>query len=553
MKQYKSLIVIAFACLTLASCSDYLTTQLMNQKTTSNFYQTPSDAMTALTGCYNGLYLIGTTGNMNPAFNVVSEVMSDNCLGGGGASDPLNYPIIDAENPNINPGIIDLFLPHWNLYYQAVFRCNELIQNEDNVDWASEPTTLTKDQCDGEVKFLRAYFYFDMVRLWGNIPLLTTASTDNLPQASPDSVYMQIVSDLKDAISELPAVSVASQPYTGRVTKWAAEAMLARVFLFYTGYYGKTDVAGFTKTDALAAVEDVIANSGHSLVPNFTSLWPGPSTQKGITYAGELNPEIVFSIRYTYANSNYYSGQWNGNNWMVQMTMRAGGVKSYLYPFGDGWGMCNVDPKLYAAFDPNDSIRRFASIINMAVEYPDYTHTSELQEGGGYGPSLEYTGFQNKKYVNLANENGTDLAVAAGGVNNQVSQYQDYFVIRYADVLLMAAELGSPNTESYFNQVHTRAGLPSIGSGLTKAQILDERRFEFAFEGIRYWDLLRQGINAAAATIVANTTLNMVHDGSNNPAGNFTAQNFITTGGFLQIPQSQITASGGVLKQNPGW
>ena len=544
MKKYKiSTLAILAGIILLVSCNNYLKTQLMNQKTSSTYYQTPSDAMTALTGCYNGLDLIWNAGI---AFPVASEIFSDNCLGGTGASDNMSYQILDAQNNKIM-SINDMFLSNWQAYYQAIYRCNVLIQNEGNVDWASDSATLTKSKCDGEAKFLRAYLYYDMVRLWGNIPLLTAPSSDNLPQANPDSVYAQIISDLKDAASELPAISVTTQPYTGRATKWAAEAMLARVFLFYTGYYGKTDCAGFTKANALAAVEDVIANSGHRLESNFVSLWPAACVQDSITgspvvYAGENNSEVVFSIKYTYANSNYNGGV-NGNGWLVMMGMR----DETHYPFYMGWGACTVDPKLYNAYDANDQ-RRFASIINVATEVPAFGTS-----GTGISDQREYTGYYNKKYTPMCDANGNSLAVNAGGTNFMISQYQDYFVMRYADVLLMAAELGSSNAESYFNQVHTRAGLSPIGAAPTETQILNERRFEFAFEGIRYWDLLRQGINTAASTIIANTSTNLLQDGTSNAAANFTAQNFILTKGFQQIPQTQITLSNGVLKQNAGW
>ncbi|HET9054794.1 MAG TPA: RagB/SusD family nutrient uptake outer membrane protein, partial [Cyclobacteriaceae bacterium] len=136
-----------------------------------------------------------------------------------------------------------------------------------------------------------------------------------------------------------------------------------------------------------------------------------------------------------------------------------------------------------------------------------------------------------------------------GGSNDfQVSQDQDFVVIRYADVLLMAAEMGSANAQSYYDEVRLRSGLTSRAA--TKNNILEERKFEFAFEGIRYWDLLRQGLPTAASTIAqtqdvlsGNTPDEVVID-----AGNITL-----TRGFMQIPNTQITLSDGVLVQNPGW
>ena len=113
--------------------------------------------------------------------------------------------------------------------------------------------------------------------MFGNIPLLTTPSSDNIPQANSDSVYNVIAQDLKYAIENLPATSYPNQDKStyGRVTKWAAEALLARVYLYYTGYYGKTDLAGITKTNALSYAEDVITNGGFGLIDNFANLPAG--------------------------------------------------------------------------------------------------------------------------------------------------------------------------------------------------------------------------------------------------------------------------------------
>jgi starch-binding outer membrane protein, SusD/RagB family len=139
--------------------------------------------------------------------------------------------------------------------------------------------------------------------------------------------------------------------------------------------------------------------------------------------------------------------------------------------------------------------------------------------------------------------------------NFQTGQSQDFFVIRYSDVLLMAAELGSPNAVSYYNQVHHRADPSAAPAGaVSKSDILAERRLEFAGEGLRYWDLLRQGLDVAASTIAANTSVSYFQDGTANPPSASKLQaNIKTTRGFQQIPNDQITLSSGTLKQNAGW
>jgi hypothetical protein len=150
----------------------------------------------------------------------------------------------------------------------------------------------------------------------------------------------------------------------------------------------------------------------------------------------------------------------------------------------------------------------------------------------------------------LCDQSGTSIVS-----NFQTGQYQDFFAIRYSDVLLMAAELGSTNAVSYYNQVNHRANPTATpATSVSKSDILAERRLEFVGEGIRYWDLLRQGITTAAATIAANTTVSNFNDGTANPPSASKLQaNITATRGLQQIPDDQITLSSGVLKQNAGW
>lgn len=143
------------------------------------------------------------------------------------------------------------------------------------------------------------------------------------------------------------------------------------------------------------------------------------------------------------------------------------------------------------------------------------------------------------------------LAEQLGGVNFLIGQYQDFIMIRYADVLLMAAELGSSNAQTYFDQVRQRAYQSNFSSiPVTPDNIREERRLEFAGEGIRYWDLLRQGVNVAASTIAESA---VVLSGGVSETITIKAANIIEKRGFQQIPNTQITLSNGVLKQNEGW
>jgi hypothetical protein len=305
------------------------------------------------------------------------------------------------------------------------------------------------------------------------------------------------------------------------------------VFLYYTGYYGKTDLAGqVSKAEALAYLEDVITNSGHGLVADYAKLWPAASVTG---YAGEDNQETIFAIKYTFTSN--YDGDVDGNHWMVMTGMR----EQFSFPYGNGWGGCTVNPKLWAAFDDDDE-RKVASIISIDDEDIDFKNETKQRE---------YTGFYLKKYSPMCDEDGNSIAVENGGVNFMIGQFQDYVSIRYADVLLMAAELGSPSAQSYFDAVRQRAFKGNFASiPVTPANILNERRLEFAGEGIRYWDLLRQGIATAAATIAETA---QVKNGGTVTTKTITAAKIQETNGLQQLPNTQITLSKGVLIQNTGW
>lgn len=531
MKNLK-LYIPVIALLSLVACKkSFLNTEDVTSATEQNFYKTTDDAWKALVGVYDGLQRAGSSGWGLQV--TTTEAMSDDAFGGGGNADGLGLQMVDEFDKLRSPSDQDLYGDNWNVYYKGIYRANMLLANLDRVDWKGN-TTLRKTY-ESETRFIRAFLYFDMVRLWGNIPLVTKSTTENLPQASPDSVYRLIAEDLKFAAANLPATSYTTQPVSthGRVTKWAAESLIGRVFLYYTGYYNKTDLAGsVTKAQALAYLEDVISNGGFGLVSNFANLWPAASLTN---YVGEDNKETVFAIKYTYTSD--WNGNVDGNSWMVMNGIR---VQS-IYPYGMGWGANTVNPKLWNAYDANDT-RRNATIISIADESLDFKNKKDQRE---------YTGYYLKKYAPMADAAGNSLAEKMGGVSFMISQFQDFVSIRYSDVLLMAAELGSTNAQKYFDDVRKRAfGANFVQIPVTQANILKERRLEFAGEGMRYWDLLRQGISTAASTIAETAT---VESGGVNTTVTISAANITKTKGLSQIPNSQITLSNGVLKQNEGW
>jgi hypothetical protein len=397
-----------------------------------------------------------------------------------------------------------------------------------------------KTRYTGEAKFLRAYYYFDLVRLFGNVPLITKPVEGNnyyISQANADSVYMQIAGDLKEAIADLTpsAVTYSNIPANeyGRATKWAAEALLGRVYLYYTGYYSKPDLAGsVTKQDAIAAIDDVIDNSGYGLVSNYANLWRAAS---GSNFAGQNNNEGVFVIQYSGQGLGNWNQQ-NGNRFQVMVGIRSQNLGNYY----KGWGMGTVNPSLWNDYESGDA-RQSASIISVEDEglAGQYVLSDQAQ----------YTGYFWKKYTPVG---GSDRPDANGG-DFQIDNYDNYVAIRFADVLLMGAELNLSTdlgkAQGYYNRVRDRAFNNDItrrktltGDAAGLKLVLEERRLELALEGQRYWDLLRQGVPAAKSAI-------------DNSAGGVDFQvNFPSaTKGLFEIPQTQVSLSNGTLHQNDGY
>ncbi|MCC2600476.1 RagB/SusD family nutrient uptake outer membrane protein [Sphingobacterium sp. FBM7-1] len=524
----------------LSGCSaSFLDVEPMTDVLENNFYKTIDDAEMALIGCYDGYQRTSSNGNLS--FTVASEILSDNCFGGTGHTDGRGYQVLDRFDKAQSPSDNNLFDGTWTDYYAGIFRCNTLLTKMEETDFGDQQNTQLR--IEGETRFLRAIMYFDLVRLFGRVPLLTSPTSENVPQVEAKETYQLIVEDLKFAADNIPADAYPKSNAAnndGRVTAHAAKALLARVYLFYTGYYGVDDLA-VTKAEVLAGLEEVISSNEFALVEEFKNLWPASSyipvsndnTLDRSQYAGKGNIEVVFAKKFN--NTQNYNGNIDGNRWLVMLGLR----NTNFSPYGQGWGACTVNPRLVNAFSDNDA-RKVASIIDIE---------GEGIAGFDINDQREYTGYANKKYTPTSLPDGSSNT---GGDNDfQISQDQDYFVIRYADVLLMAAELGSSQAQNYFNLVRQRAyGSNFVALPVNQTNILQERRLEFAFEGIRYWDLLRQGVESAAATIAQTQN---VLSGSAPDQVVINAQQIISTKGLMQIPNNQITLSNGVLTQNDGW
>ena len=559
MKNIFYQLFIAIAFLATGCVEDFLDTKNLYQKSDESYYKTPADIEEALAGAYAAIPL--DAGNNNPF--IVAELMSDDCFGGGGSNDD-GFHATDGYTLTTENYYNELFERN----YQGILRVNLIIKRFDNAEFDDEDA---RNQALGEAHFLRAYFFFRASQFFGPVPLKLETAPANIPRATPEEMYGQIALDLKTAIELMPAKPFQSIEVTrlGHANKWVAEGIMARVFLFYTGTYGKTELplaggGSITKNQVIAWLDDCVQNSGHDLLPDFRDNWAYSSVQRygytatnGLSWAGEQggNYETVWAIKYgPYGGWDPPSGQ--ELSYTNQHVLYSGLRQQFYIPFGQGWGGGPVNPQLWDSFEPGD-IRREGSILNVNIMgNPDENNIPERYIWGSDNQMHE-TGLWQKKYLPIYDsvQNTSTGKWSLRSIycldypslsDMQLWNLQDDVLLRFSDVLLMGAELGSANAQAYFDRVRTRAGLASKTASLENIKL--ERRHELAFEGLRHFDLIRWGDIASAHAVVVNIP---VKNTGVDAIYNDTYRS--ETGGFLPLPQTEITLSEGVLTQTPGW
>ncbi|GAF04194.1 RagB/SusD family nutrient uptake outer membrane protein [Saccharicrinis fermentans] len=519
----KRMIYMLFFAVALMGCEDYLEKESVTGQTDENFYQTEDDMYRALVAVYEPLQR-----NWGSAIQLTLDIASDDCYGGGSSStDGVDLKKVNRGNTTASE---EMWKSIWDDHYVGIYRANLFLEKLDGADISDEH----RKEYTGEVLFLRAYYYANLVRMFENIPLVTHVLEPDeyvQTQAPVDDVYAQIASDLISAQDSLAGVTY-SDAEKGRVTEWAAQALLARIYLFYDGVYGSGDgtstmPGNVTGANALAYLNDIIDNSGADLI-DFASLWGHSEVDDAWV---ENSVEGIFEIQFSNQGESW---QWSsvsydtGNKMVVFVGPRGTPDDSEYY---SSWSFATGTQQLYDSYEDGD-IRRNLTLIDADLELGE----------GNYSIGDQHTGYFNKKYAGLKSQ------VPEVG-QPELNFPQNYISIRFADVLLMAAELEAKigtngNAVQHYNRVRARAfgdAYSPVGE-VSVAQIFEERKREFAYEGIRYWDLLRQGMDVLTGAIEA-TNLGGIYDSGVNTAAR----------GFWPIPSSEIALSNYALVQNDGY
>jgi len=461
MKRYL-LIIVALNSI-LISCKKDLVQVPLTTKTADNFYSNEAELEEAVKGVYATLQF---TGNYNTGLPAIGELPGEDAYDETPANDNGYYGQLDDINVISQNGIVQ---DNWADSYSGIQRANIVLNRITDIVYKDNNT---KNSRIGEMKFIRALYYFNLVRIFGDVPLVTTEISNPLlsfgqTRTAKAEVYKQIEADLNDAINLLPIRNAGNKM---RVVKTAAQTLLGKVKLTQKNYAA-----------AEVLLMSVESSGSHSLLPDVATVFP---------ISNELNDEIIFSVQFASGlNSNSEgtdayrmfnpTGRVVGN---MTGTKGHGVLKSSFY-------------NLYEATDKRKNV-----------------YVGAIASGIGY----------NNK-----------IAVPATVVTDAAS---DWIVLRYADVILMLAEIENElgkNTQAltYLNLIRQRAGLTAF-SGTDKAIIFNEidlqRRKELVWEGHRWFDLLRQD---RVKTVLGVTDLNKL---------------------LLPLPASQIAADPS-LKQNPGY
>ncbi|MDN3677297.1 RagB/SusD family nutrient uptake outer membrane protein [Flavobacterium paronense] len=474
---------LLFLGLTFASCEDDLNVKPNDVQNVNDFLNDPNNAVQLVNGVYNkqldyNMYSFSWIG--------MTSITSDDADKG---STPSDTGTDKGKMDNLTFSASDIsFSDVWQGRYQGINRANTALFY---LDQLTIDATL-KNRLIGEVKFLRALFYFDLVRCFGGVPIVTTKIDINDAQTinsvvytrkSKEETYAQIETDLLDAIDKLPLKSVYSSNDLGRASKGAAQALLAKAYLYQEKWQQAFDMSG-----------EVITSSQYSLLPNYANVW---------REVGENKSESIYEVQATLTQG------------LVDYTNVQG-------PRGTpdlGWGFNTPSLTLVNSYEAGD-LRKNATVMFVP---------SVLWDG-----FIAPTTWNNPRYNYKAYQ--SSVAESWNGDKGQTAK--NLRILKYSDILLIRAESGfhigmTSEAAGRISELRVRAGLGSVTS-VTLQSILNERRAEMAMEHDRWFDIVRTGQAQSAMALDGKTFIVGVHN-------------------LFPIPSDQIIASGGLLTQNPGY
>ncbi|MBR5100124.1 MAG: RagB/SusD family nutrient uptake outer membrane protein [Bacteroidales bacterium] len=586
----KIIFALTATCFLVLACDkidSLLDTTNYQKADTSNFPKTEKDAVQIVNSIYSSMTKYYMDPKRQPVWR--NLVAGDENLGGGNTETQGIDRLLEDDSSN--------FEDCWASRYKTIFRSNFAIESISQLDDDVFSSPEYKNYLLGQAYFLRAWTNWELAELFETFPLLTSTEPVNIPRSSVDEIYESIASDFETAISLMSAkydYTPGNSETTARATRYAAEAALARVFLFYTGFYGKDSMFGVTKDKVVNYLKDIVNNSNFGLVDDPREIWSWTNeyssgfaygtdfntyaSQNNLRWVGNLCKESIWVTHFSLV------GDYNdGYNRLSDYTgLRGGSGKknpdAESYPYGKGYYARSVNPNMvkdwltdpdYGArdirlwgslFATGDIDQRLDWMNGQYVELPAFSMMTVKDD------QSEDSHFRVKKYMPVVAYDGAAKKnlykiwyYVTQLVRNEVktADRSDVIHIRYADVLLMLDEL--QGTVNGMNRLRQRAGLEPY-SGYTFERLQKERRYELAFEGFRFMDL-RRWYPKDAGRIISNNQEgvyiehrgNVIEKGWQNVPGNSIEKRYNETRGFWMIPTSEIILSDGVLEQTPGW
>lgn len=551
MKQILAILTL-IASLTFTSCDDFLTEEVRGQQNLDTYFQSEEDCESFVTGCYQAI-TFGGWWNINTVW-LLSEMCSDDGWMGNTSQSQSDYiSLAHYQGTGQSNGAISNF---WQYRYKGILRCNVAVERISKANLADESL---KNRLVAEARFLRGFFYFELVRNFGGVPLITgflmPEEVAGITRATTEEVYQFIEEDLKAAAAALPERSEYAATDLGRATRGAALGLLGKVYLYQEKWQEAHDV-----------LKSVIDSNEYKLMENFGDVWSVDHNN---------NEESLFEVQYM------YDGTYSLGGALTVITGARNGP-------GDGWSWGQPTANLEQAYiDAGDTERlRWTIIKTGCTEIAGEDNFDKFIENSknmsSYDTYIGKYGWDPECYIIDPTQHKSARIVRKYFVpiSKRPEVYNidkiplDHRILRYADVLLMYAEACNELGEdaparTYLNQVRNRVNLSNVetsGNALRNAIRL-ERRLELAWEQNRLYDIRRwtddngqkvisnlMGPNGTFVQYNTNAATRDIYEWENQGEASNKGTGFnVNRDMVFPIPLYEITMSNGSITQNPGW